>query len=183
MRATTAILLVLASSLTPGASGLSVGTAQPQQRTRKVWDVRFRRDGVEHELRVPEEVPVLAAAEWAGLMPSSDCRRGNCLSCVAAVIEGAPFSLKVSDHTSLCQEVRDANLVPLCSAYVTGPGVTLELDEAGRAWDLQHREQFQPTTPAPPTPEPSEELSPWSVFSEVPSSSSSSSSSSGKKGD
>lgn len=158
---------VLLLAVAPGCAALSVGAAaQPQQRTR-VWDVRFLRDGVEHMLRVPEEVSVLRAVEWAGLMPSSDCRRGNCLSCVAEVLEGAPFSLRVSDHTSLCQEVRDANLVPLCSAFVTGPGVTLELDEAGRAWDLQHREQFQPSTPAPPTPEPSEELSPWSVFSEV----------------
>ena len=45
------------------------------------WDVKLWREGVEHVLRVPEGMPVLQAAEAAGLMPTSECRRGNCLSC------------------------------------------------------------------------------------------------------
>ena len=97
-------------------------------RTRS-FDVTFRRDGEEHVLRVPEGMPILQAAEAAGLMPTSECRRGNCLSCVATVVSGAPFSLRVSDSTALCELAKDAQLVPLCSAFVTGPNLSMDLDD------------------------------------------------------
>jgi len=80
-----------------------------------------------HVLRVPEGEPILAAAEAAGLLPTSDCRRGNCLSCVATIISGAPFSLRVADSTALCQLAKQAQLVPLCSAFATGPSLELEV--------------------------------------------------------
>lgn len=70
-------------------------------------------------------------------MPTSECRRGNCLSCVATVVSGAPFSLRVSDSTALCQLAKEAQLVPLCSAFVTGPNLSLDLDGGpSKAWDL-----------------------------------------------
>ena len=46
-------------------------------------DFRGRLTFVEHTLRVAEGTPVLWAAEAAGLLPGSDCRRGRCLSCAA----------------------------------------------------------------------------------------------------
>ena len=37
----------------------------------------------------------------------------------------------------------DAQLVPLCSAFVTGPNLSMDLDDGpSKAWDLQYREQF-----------------------------------------
>jgi len=113
-------------------------------------------------------MPVLQAAEAAGLMPTSECRRGNCLSCVATVVSGAPFSLRVSDSTALCQLAKEAQLVPLCSAFVTGPNLSMDLDGGpSRAWELQYREQFA-SDPAPaPVPPPGPSLSPWAVFSSI----------------
>lgn len=73
-------------------------------------------------------------------MPTSECRRGNCLSCVATVVSGGPFSLRVSDSTALCDMVKEAQLVPLCSAYVTGPNLSMDLDGGpSRAWELPGR--------------------------------------------
>ena len=138
-------------------------------RTRS-FDVTFRRDGEEHVLRVPEGMPILQAAEAAGLMPTSECRRGNCLSCVATVVSGAPFSLRVSDSTALCELAKDAQLVPLCSAFVTGPNLSMDLDDGpSKAWDLQYREQFA-SDPAPlseTVPAAGPALSPWAVFSSI----------------
>jgi len=131
------------------------------------WDVKFRRDGEEHTLRVPEGMPVLQAAEAAGLMPTSECRRGNCLSCVATVVSGAPFSLRVSDSTALCRLAKEAQLVPLCSAFVTGPNLSMDLDGGpSKAWDLQYREQFA-SDPPPVVPATYPSLSPWAVFSSI----------------
>ena len=185
-----ASLRILLLSAPPLVGCLSVGAAPTR------WPVDIKVEGVKHTVQVPENTPVLAVVESAGLMPSSDCRRGNCLSCVAVrrarpcgdphlrfrdqpqsrpcttgaprlpsqeVLEGAPFSLRVSEHTALCKLVKDANMVPLCSTFVTGPGVALELDgAAGRAWDLQYCSRFRDPHP-PPTPT-GPSLSDWAVF-------------------
>ena len=45
--------------------------------------------GDTHTLEVPERHNLLRAVERAGLLPASDCRRGNCLSCAARVLDGA----------------------------------------------------------------------------------------------
>ena len=82
-------------------------------------------------------------------MPTSECRRGNCLSCVATVVSGAPFSLRVSDSTALCRLAKEAQLVPLCSAFVTGPNLSMDLDGGpSKAWDLPGA---LVDSPAPPT--------------------------------
>jgi ferredoxin len=124
------LLLLLQNALVAPMS-----IAAPTGGTRS-FDVTFRRDGEEHTLRVPEGMPILQAAEAAGLMPMSECRRGNCLSCVATVVSGAPFSLRVSDSTALCQLAKAAQLVPLCSAFVTGPNLSIDFDGGpSKAWD------------------------------------------------
>jgi len=85
-------------------------------------------------------------------MPTSECRRGNCLSCVATVVSGAPFSLRVSDSTALCRLAKEAQLVPLCSAFVTGPNLSMDLDGGpSKAWDLPGPLVESPAPPyAPP---------------------------------
>ena len=88
---------------------------------------------------------------------------------MATVVSGAPFSLRVSDSTSLCTLAKDAQLVPLCSAFATGPNLALELDDGpARAWELQFREQFapEPTQPAEPSRD-GQPLSAWANFSTI----------------
>ena len=98
------------------------------------YDVDVRTaDGEWHTLRgLDESTSVLAAAEAAGLLPGSDCRRGRCFSCAARVLSGAAFSLRVKDSTALCREAHDSDLVLLCSAYACGPGLALEMDNVCR---------------------------------------------------
>ena len=68
--------------------------------------------GDTHTLEVPERHNLLRAVERAGLLPASDCRRGNCLSCAARVLDGAPYSLQMKrDATSLCGEAHDDGVV------------------------------------------------------------------------
>ena len=71
------VLMSLLLSAPPLVGCLSVGSAPTR------WPVDIKVEGVRHTVQVPENTPVLAVVESAGLMPSSDCRRGNCLSCVA----------------------------------------------------------------------------------------------------
>ena len=104
----------------------------------KAWDVKLRLGTERHTLRVAEGMSILTAVELAGLLPSSDCRRGNCLSCAARVVGGAPFSLAVSGTTALCDEAHSTGLVLLCSAFACGPDLELQLGADGDAWEMQH---------------------------------------------
>ena len=60
--------------------------------------------------------------------------------------------------------------MPLCSAFVTGPNLSMDLDDGpSKAWDLQYREQFA-SDPAPVSetvPAAGPALSPWAVFSSI----------------
>ena len=120
--------------------------------TPKVWDVTLHHQGEKHRLEVLETQSVLAAAEEAGLLPGSDCRRGNCLSCAARVRGGAPFALRVDEDTALCAEAHVEGIVLLCSAYPRGPGVELALGAEGEAWEIQHSGRWQRDAVAAPPP-------------------------------
>ena len=98
---------------------------------------------------------LLRAVERAGLLPASDCRRGNCLSCAARVLDGAPYSLQMKrDATSLCGEAHDDGVVLLCSAHAVGPGLRLQLGADGDAWEMQYRDRFDKKWEPPEPPEP-----------------------------
>ena len=117
------------------------------------WSVTLRRGAETHQLDVRESEPVLVAAEKAGLLPASSCRRGNCLSCAARVIDGAPFSLQVDENTALCEEAHSEGLVLLCSAYACGPGLVLEVSDGPSILSLliiQSRRSHSPIEPLIP---------------------------------
>ena len=84
------------------------------------WDVTLLRGDERHTLRVNEGQSVLKAAEAAGLLPGSDCRRGRCLSCAARVVGGDKLSLAVSSDTALCDEAHVDGIVLMCSAFPRG---------------------------------------------------------------
>ena len=123
--------------------------------TDRAWDVTVLRGAEKFSLRVQEQEPILTAVERAGLFPGSECRRGNCLSCAARVVAGAPFSLRVDGCTALCEEAHGLGFVLLCSSYAVGPGLELALGQEGEAWEVQHSMRWQKdATPVPPlTPE------------------------------
>lgn len=123
----------------------------PSSSSCRQWPVTLVRDEQRHTLHVSENESVLAAAEMAGLLPASDCRRGNCLSCAARVKDGAKFSLAVSSDTALCAEAHCDGIVLLCSAYPRGPGLELELGAEGDALEMQYERRFR--RDARPSPE------------------------------
>ena len=125
-------------------------TMSSLSNAERSWDVTVNRDGQRHTLRVSESEPILVAVERAGLLPSSECRRGNCLSCAAQVVSGAPFSLRVEGCTALCDEAHLQGLVLLCSAYAVGPDLEVALGYDGEAWEVQHSTRWRPD--APPLP-------------------------------
>ena len=105
--------------------------------------------------RTQGEASLVRAVERAGLLPASDCRRGNCLSCAARVLDGAPYSLQMKrDATSLCGEAHDDGVVLLCSAHAVGPGLRLQLGADGDAWEMQYRDRFDKKWEPPEPPEP-----------------------------
>ena len=126
----------------------------PSLSADRKWDVAVRTsDSQRIVLSVSETEPILKAVERAGLMPGSDCRRGNCLSCAARILKGAPFSLRVDGCTALCEEAHQTGLVLLCSAFAVGPGLEMALDADGDAWDIQYNQRWRPDAPAlPPKP-------------------------------
>lgn len=115
----------------------------PQPRAAKSWIVTVRRGEERHDLRVAETESVLVAAERAGLMPGSDCRRGRCLSCAARVLGGAAHTLLVDGSTALCEEAHVEGIVLLCSAFARGPGLELQLEAEGDALEIQHDLRFR----------------------------------------
>ena len=114
------------------------------------FEVGVRLDGQRHALTVNENQSILSAVERAGLLPTSDCRRGRCLSCAARVTAGAPFSLRVAGDTALCDLAHASGLVLLCSAYPTGTGLEIELDAEAEAYQIQHQTRWR--SPPPQTP-------------------------------
>lgn len=117
--------------------------------TARRWDVSVQLGATARRLSVAEGEPILHAVERAGLLPSSDCRRGRCLSCAARVLAGAPFSLRVASDSALCEEAHAQGLVLLCSAFACGPDVRLELGLEGDAWEVQHSTRWRRDAPPP----------------------------------
>lgn len=84
---------------------------------RQVHEVELRRDGETITLSVPEDEPVLDAAEEAGLDLPYSCRQGQCTSCVGRVLAG---EVDQSEGTALDPTQEDDGFALLCIATPTG---------------------------------------------------------------
>ena len=118
----------------------------------RIFDVVVSLEGGANRqtLKVHESQSILSAVERAGLLPTSDCRRGRCLSCAAKIVSGAPYSLRVASDTALCDLAHARGLVLLCSAFATGPGLEIELGAEAEAYKIQHEERWRSPTPRTP---------------------------------
>ena len=89
----------------------------------------------------------------ASIAPS-DCRRGNCLTCSARAHptvdgEAAPLQVRAppicgprDTDTALCDEGKSQGLVLMCSSFVTGDGLRLELELHDTALQVQYGERI-----------------------------------------
>jgi ferredoxin len=94
-------------------------------------------DAVRAELTALSELP-------------SDCRRGNCLTCAAAVVGDGPMTKRALSvvrgedglSPAVSRQVADAGYVLTCSSTVRAPGLRLQLGENHRLWDQIYRKRL-----------------------------------------
>lgn len=78
------------------------------------------------EFKCDEETPILQAANQAGLVLPYGCRKGNCGTCKAQVLDGE-VDLETESTYSLSQFEQDQGFTLLCSAYAVSD-LVLEID-------------------------------------------------------
>ncbi|KAL3907854.1 MAG: hypothetical protein SGPRY_010026 [Prymnesium sp.] len=118
----------------------------------RAWEVAIRQGARKVRVSVAEDKPILSSLEEAGLLPPSNCRRGNCFTCAARVISGNPYTLRVSEQTALCDLAHSEGVVLLCSSHAMGKGIEIELDQEWLAQSIQYRGRFDPKNRIPPPP-------------------------------
>ena len=99
---------------------------------------------------------------------SSDCRRGNCLTCAARVITDRPQNgeaqaryaekddndgkdsaiprvIRSANGLSpyMAKQVQDAGYILTCSSFVTGSGLELQLSQQDLLWKLMYQQLFE----------------------------------------
>ncbi|MFT3719745.1 2Fe-2S iron-sulfur cluster-binding protein [Pseudorhodoferax sp.] len=87
--------------------------------------VRLQRPGCEdQEFQAPADLPVLLAAERAGLSMESSCRNGTCRSCICLMASGS-VAYRIEWPGVSADEKREGWILP-CVAHATGD-LVLEL--------------------------------------------------------
>ncbi|HVR50626.1 MAG TPA: 2Fe-2S iron-sulfur cluster-binding protein [Pseudorhodoferax sp.] len=82
------------------------------------YTVRLQRPGAEpEEFQAPAELPVLLAAERAGLAMESSCRNGTCRSCIC-LMEAGSVAYRIAWPGVSLDEKHEGWILP-CVAYPT----------------------------------------------------------------
>lgn len=106
-------------------------------------------DGRTLQVEIEQDESILAAMERSGVIEDvpSDCRRGNCLTCVGRHSHGSQESSLQRDADGLSphmsKELAERGHILLCSSYVSGDGLKLELGQNYRAWDEMYRQRVE----------------------------------------
>ncbi|CAN7751144.1 2Fe-2S iron-sulfur cluster binding domain-containing protein [Pseudorhodoferax sp. LjRoot39] len=83
------------------------------------FTVRLQRPGADPlQFEAPADLPVLLAAERAGLAMESSCRNGTCRSCICFMDAGS-VAYRVAWPGLSLDEKREGWILP-CVAYATG---------------------------------------------------------------
>jgi hypothetical protein len=80
----------------------------------------------------------------------NECRRGNCLTCSARLVVTTNHEKNNNVHANIDNglsptidtELTQLGYILTCCSYITGPGVTLELDQNNNAWDAIYRRRI-----------------------------------------
>ncbi|KAL9189702.1 hypothetical protein ACHAXT_009377 [Thalassiosira profunda] len=80
-----------------------------------------------------------------------ECRRGNCLTCSARVKPNSNTNNLQSNvnnglSDTISTELTNSGYALTCCSYVTGPGVSLELEENDDVWDAVYRRRICPSS-------------------------------------
>ena len=122
------------------------------------YSVQILHQGHSATLMVNKNESILAALERQSTSGSStgqvalgmsniphECRRGNCMTCAARVVEGGPDNVKANVDNGLAPTVlktlESEGYLLACSTFVSGEGLVIELDQNEQAWDLVYRQR------------------------------------------
>jgi|EP01082_Thalassiosira_pseudonana_P000047 ferredoxin len=84
----------------------------------------------------------------------NECRRGNCLTCASRIVLQPSNGNNVRTHQNIlpnvnnglsptvASELTNSGYILTCCSYITGPGVTLEIDQSNEVWDRVYRQRF-----------------------------------------
>lgn len=117
------------------------------------YTVTVQYEGNSCDIEVRNSETILDALERAGAadtlalpeMPS-DCRRGNCMTCSAKFTDNHQSLVVRSDDglsPEVSQQLKKSGHVLICSSYVQGDGLTLELGQNHGLWDIVYRQRFE----------------------------------------
>lgn len=82
------------------------------------YTVRLQRPGTDPaQFQSPADLPVLLAAERAGLAMESSCRNGTCRSCIC-LMEAGSVAYRIAWPGLSAEEKREGWILP-CVAYAT----------------------------------------------------------------
>jgi len=119
---------------------------------REAYTVTVTFEGRSCSVVVAKDETLLEALERTEIaqelaMPGmpSDCRKGSCLTCAAAIL-GSPGTLLLRQDgltPRVARSVRDNSLILTCSSYVRGNGLEIQLGESEKAWKTAYTESFQ----------------------------------------
>jgi ferredoxin len=119
------------------------------------YPIQITHQGLTKIIHVEENESILQALERQSLACAPglglsniphDCRRGNCLTCASRLIStehSAQTNLRANVNNglspALSSDLRKNGFVLTCCSYVTGPGVSLELEQNDELWDMVYR--------------------------------------------
>lgn len=140
-----------------------VSNSRPEDDTI-AYPVTVRHQGHVATIHVRENEPILHALERQSITTSlglsnipHQCRRGNCLTCAAHLTsseeeeedeeESTNYNNNIQANVntgltpSIDRELTSNNYILTCCSYITGPGITLELEQNEIVWDRVYRER------------------------------------------
>jgi ferredoxin len=117
------------------------------------YTVTVQYEGTSCDIQVRNSETILDALERTGAadtlaMPEmpSNCRRGNCMTC-SAKSKDHQHSLVIRSDDGLSpdvsQQLKKSGYLLICSSYVQGDGLTLELGQNHGLWDIVYRQRFE----------------------------------------
>lgn len=133
---------------------MTMNAQSPSNNPRKEYTLEVSYEGRTCETKVQKGESILSALERTGAadqlaMPSlpSDCRRGNCLTCVGTHSPGSDTEKIVQGDDGLSpymsNEARKRGYILTCSSFVVGDGVKLQVGANQRAWDELYRGRLE----------------------------------------
>eukprot|EP00584_Thalassiosira_punctigera_P007813 CAMPEP_0172534728 /NCGR_PEP_ID=MMETSP1067-20121228/6991_1 /TAXON_ID=265564 ORGANISM="Thalassiosira punctigera, Strain Tpunct2005C2" /NCGR_SAMPLE_ID=MMETSP1067 /ASSEMBLY_ACC=CAM_ASM_000444 /LENGTH=289 /DNA_ID=CAMNT_0013319551 /DNA_START=46 /DNA_END=915 /DNA_ORIENTATION=+ len=146
---------------------VGLGVDEEQQS----YPVQVRHQGHVATIFVRKDEPILQALERQSTLPTNpkargendetnggksslalshiphECRRGNCLTCSSRIEETSETQNVLANvdnglSPTVASELARSGYILTCCSFVTGPGVTLELDQNEQVWDIVYRKRI-----------------------------------------